>query len=104
MKPGGESQPQLKATRPTPIISTRTITNIGAWNVRTMFEAGKASQVAAEMRRFNVHIMGISKTRWTGSGQKRLATGELLLYSGHEDEDAHHTQGVALMLSKLAQK
>ena len=104
MKPGGETQPQLEATRQTSIISTRTTTNIGAWNVRTMFEAGKTSQVAAEMRRFNIAIMGISETRWTGSGQKRLITGELLLFSGHEDENAHHTQGVAFMLSKPAQK
>ena len=47
---------------------------------------------------------GISESRWTGSGQKRLATGELLLYSGHEEDNAHRTQGVALMLSKAAQR
>ena len=34
----------------------------------------------------------------------RLATGELLLYSGHEDEDAAHTEGIAIMLSKEAQR
>ncbi|VDO54330.1 unnamed protein product [Schistosoma margrebowiei] len=36
------------------------------------------------------------------AGQKRLAKGEMLLYSGHEENNAPHTQGVALMLSKLA--
>ncbi|VDP49135.1 unnamed protein product [Schistosoma margrebowiei] len=36
-------------------------------------------------------------------GQQRLTTGELLLYFGHEEENAPHTQGVALMLSKQAQ-
>ncbi|VDP03834.1 unnamed protein product [Schistosoma margrebowiei] len=36
-------------------------------------------------------------------GQQRLTSGELLLYSGHEEENAPHTQGVALMLSKQAQ-
>ncbi|VDO55091.1 unnamed protein product [Schistosoma margrebowiei] len=36
-------------------------------------------------------------------GQQRLTSGELLLYSGHEAENAPHTQGVALMLSKQAQ-
>ncbi|VDP43501.1 unnamed protein product [Schistosoma curassoni] len=30
-------------------------------------------------------------------------SGELLLYSGNEEESAPHTQGVALMLSKQAQ-
>ncbi|VDP56999.1 unnamed protein product [Schistosoma margrebowiei] len=36
-------------------------------------------------------------------GQQRPASGKLLLYSGHEEENAPHTQGVALMLSKQAQ-
>lgn len=103
MTPDGESQSHLEDVRPTTIVSTRTTTTIGTWNVRTMYETGKSAQVAAEMRRYNLTILGISETRWTGSGQKRLATGELLLYSGHEQDDATHTQGVALMLSKSAQ-
>ncbi|VDP53323.1 unnamed protein product [Schistosoma curassoni] len=37
------------------------------------------------------------------AGQQGLDTGEMLLYSGHEEEDASHTQEVALMLSKVAQ-
>ncbi|VDP46545.1 unnamed protein product [Schistosoma margrebowiei] len=35
--------------------------------------------------------------------QQRLTSGELLLYSGHGEENVPHTQGVALMLSKQAQ-
>ena len=69
-----------------------------------MYETGKTAQVAAEMRKFNLTILGISESRWTGSGQKRLTSGELLLFSGHEQEDAAHTQGVALMLSKSTQR
>jgi hypothetical protein len=103
MTPGGESQSHLEATRPTTIVSTRTTINIGAWNVRTMYETGKTAQVAAEMRNCNLTVLGISESRWTGSGQKRLTSGEMLLYSGHEEENAPHTQGVALMLSKTAQ-
>ena len=102
MTPGSESQ-TLEAVRPTTIISTRTTITIGTWNVRTMFETGKTAQVAAEMRCYNLAILGISESRWTGSGQRRLATGELLLFSGHEEEDAPHTKGVALMLSRAAQ-
>ena len=59
--------------------------------------------MAAEMMRFNITIMEISESRWTGSGQKGPTSGELLLFVGHEREDAAHTQGVALMLSKSAQ-
>ena len=29
--------------------------------------------------------------------------GEMILYSGHEEEDVHHTEDVALMLSHEAQ-
>ena len=38
---------------------------------------------------------------WLRSG--RLITGELLLFSGHEQENAPHTQRVALILSIIAQ-
>ena len=47
--------------------------------------------------------LGISESQWTGSGQRLLITGELLLFSGHEQENASHTQGVALILSRTAQ-
>ncbi|CAH8570145.1 unnamed protein product [Schistosoma guineensis] len=67
-----------------------------------MWEAGKTSQIATEMRRYNLAVLGISETHWTQAGQQRLNTGEMLLYSGHEEENAPHTQGVALMLSKVA--
>ncbi|VDP32251.1 unnamed protein product [Schistosoma margrebowiei] len=55
------------------------------------------------MRRYNLDVLGISETRKTEVGQQRLASGELLLYSGHEEENAPHTQGVAKMLPKQAQ-
>ncbi|VDP42490.1 unnamed protein product [Schistosoma margrebowiei] len=67
-----------------------------------MWDTGRALQIAAEMRRYNLEVLGISETHWTQVGQ-RLASGELLLYSGHEEENTPHTQGVALMLSKRAQ-
>lgn len=104
MTSDSESQRHLEAVRPKTIISTRTTTTIATWNVRTMYETGKTAQVAAEMKKFNLTILGISEARWNGFGQKRLTSGELLLYSGHEQEEAAHTHGVALMLSKSAQR
>ena len=56
------------------------------------------------MRNYNLSILEMSESRWTGSGQRRLIIGELLLFSGHEQEDAPHTQGVAMMLSRTAQR
>ncbi|VDP28474.1 unnamed protein product, partial [Schistosoma curassoni] len=67
-----------------------------------MWDTGRAFQIAAEMRRYNLEVLGISETHWTQVGQQRLTSGELLLYSGHE-ENAPHTQGVALMLFKRPQ-
>ena len=58
------------------IISTRIATNIGTWNVRTMYETGKTAQKAAVMRKFNLTILGIGESRWTASEQKQLTFGE----------------------------
>uniref|UniRef100_A0A8C4XXD4 Endonuclease/exonuclease/phosphatase domain-containing protein n=1 Tax=Gopherus evgoodei TaxID=1825980 RepID=A0A8C4XXD4_9SAUR len=69
-----------------------------------MYESGKTAQVAAEMRSNNLTLLAISEIRWTQAGQRRLLTGELLLYSGHEESDAPHTQGVGFRLSKQAQR
>ncbi|VDO47431.1 unnamed protein product [Schistosoma margrebowiei] len=76
---------------------------IGTWNARTMWDTGRAFQIAAEMKRYNIGVLGISETHWTQVGQQQLASGELLLYSGHDEENSPHTKGVALMLSKQAQ-
>ncbi|VDO50552.1 unnamed protein product [Schistosoma margrebowiei] len=55
------------------------------------------------MRRYNLEVLGISETHWIQVGQQRPALGDLMLYSGHEEENTPHTQGVALMPSKRAQ-
>ena len=83
---------------PMTLLSTRKTLNIGTWNVRT------TAQVTAELRRFNLAVLGLCETLWTQSGQLRLTTGELKLYSGHEEEDAPHSEGVGLLLRKEAQK
>lgn len=70
---------------------------IGAWNVRTMYEASKSAQVLNEMRRYHLDILGISECRWTGSGRQIMSNGSTILYSGHEKT---HTNGVALVIAK----
>ncbi|KAK4471060.1 hypothetical protein MN116_000571 [Schistosoma mekongi] len=103
MTPHDESRNSSEVMRPMPLLlTTRANIFIGTWNVRTMWESGKTNQIAAEMKRYNLTILGISETHWTQAGQKTLASGQTLLYSGHEEENAPHTQGVALMLSKEA--
>ena len=56
------------------------------------------------MERYNLEVLGLCETRWTQAGRKRLNSGQTILYSGHEDENAPHAQGVAIMLSKQAEK
>ena len=77
---------------------TKTKTKIGCWNVRTMYQTGKLTEVTTEMRRYKLHILGVSECRWTGSGKFKANTGETVLYSGRED--GHHHQAVALILKK----
>ncbi|VDP17940.1 unnamed protein product [Schistosoma margrebowiei] len=86
-----------------PLLTTRATIYLGTWNTRTMYETGRVPQIYAEMRRYNLEVLGISETHWAQVRQQRLTSGEFLLYSGHEEENTPHTQGVALMLSKQAQ-
>ncbi|VDO95103.1 unnamed protein product [Schistosoma curassoni] len=68
-----------------------------------MWETGRVFQTAAEMRKYNLGVLGISEAHLTHGGLQRLASRELLLYSGYEEENVSISQGVALMLSKQAQ-
>ncbi|VDP05592.1 unnamed protein product [Schistosoma curassoni] len=85
-----------------PLLTTRATIFIGTWDVQTTWETGRTSQTATEMRRYDLMVLGVSETHWTQAQQKRLDTGEMLLYFGHKEENALHTQGVALTLFKEA--
>ena len=78
--------------------------HVGTWNVTTLYAAGKTAQVASEIRNYNITMLGLSETRWTESGQMKLATREMVLYSGLEEMNAPHTKGVPFMLSQEAQQ
>ncbi|VDO80379.1 unnamed protein product [Schistosoma curassoni] len=86
------------------LLIARATIYLGTWNARAMWETGRVFEIAVEIMRYNMKVLGISETHWTQAEQQRLAPEELLLYSGYEEEDAPHTQGVALMLSKHTQK
>ncbi len=101
MKLGGESRKEATKWR---LLTPKSTINIGTWNIRTMNTSEKANNIASEMRAYNLRILGLAETRWTQSGETKLTTGEMILHSGHPEEGAHHTEGVALMLSKEAQK
>ena len=89
----------VDAARPNRLLTPMTTIKIGTWNVRTMFEVGRAQQIANEMNRYKVSLLGISETSWTESGRLRLASGKTILYSGYDDDHARHIHGVGFMLS-----
>ena len=84
---------------PTTLLTTKT--RIGTWNIRTLYETGKSAQVRQEMHRYNLKLLGLCETRWTGTGRTRLSSGDTIIYSGQE-EGQPHTHGVALLMTPEA--
>ena len=89
---------------PTKHLSPKTAIRIATWNVRTIYETGKAAQVAREMERYKVEILGLSEVRWNMAGRTTLASGETVLHSGPPEENVVHRHGVGFMLTKKASK
>ena len=101
MTTSGESQKETTGMK-LDVMSAKTKTRIGFWNVRTMYETGKLAQVTTEMRRYDLHILGVSESRWIETGRLKSMSGETVLYSGRDDEI--HREGVAIILKKGADR
>src|SRR6202042_2022904 len=70
MKQDGESRKDARSQ--THLLSTRKTSRIGTWNVRTMFESGKSKQVAEEIKKYTLTILGIcEKRKWRWLGHTR---------------------------------
>ena len=67
---------------------------IGAWNVRTLLQAGKLENLKEEMRRNKVDVMGISEVRWQQSGE--LISDEFRMFYSSGDAKGNHGVGVVL--------
>ena len=63
-----------------------------------MYQTGKLAQVVREFQNYGLDILGVCEAHWTGSEQRALASGHTILYSGRLD--GHHTEGVALIMSR----
>uniref|UniRef100_A0A336MDX5 CSON000276 protein n=1 Tax=Culicoides sonorensis TaxID=179676 RepID=A0A336MDX5_CULSO len=83
---------------------SRIRTRFGTWNVRTLFQLGKLRQLAAEAVRLRIDVLGVSETRWTSYGDKKLSSGQYFVYSGHTMVNAPHEYGVGFLLSPLAHR
>ena len=66
-----------------------------------MYSTSKNAQVNKEMRNYKLDILGISESRWTGSGRlcTKSETGESYTIIYSEQQDTHH-RGVALIMDK----
>ena len=93
-----------EAVMPPPLLTPKVTILFGTWNVRTMYEAAKSAQIAAEMTTYNLSILGLCETRWLKSRCIQLLTGQTVLYSGHDSANASHTEGVGFMLTPQAAK
>ena len=68
---------------------------IGTWNVRSMNQ-GKSGVVKQEMARVNIHILRISKLKWTGMGEFN-SDDHYVYYHGRE---SLRRNGVTIIVNK----
>ena len=77
-------------------------TRIGTWNVRTLHQTRKLSQVVNEFDNYMLDLLGLCETRWTGNDKKSLQSGHTFIYSGKEN--GIHEQGIGLLVIKKVSK
>lgn len=51
------------AGKPIHLLTPKKVILVGTWNIRTMFQAGKAAVIANEMAHYNLSVLGFSETR-----------------------------------------
>ena len=78
------------------LLSVKSRTRLASWNVRTLHETGKYTQVAREKERYN------NEVRWNTYGTLILSHRQTLLNSGKENENDPDEAGVGIMLSKTS--
>ena len=86
------------------LFSPKQPTRIACWNVQTMYQSGKSAQIAKEMDRYNIEILGLSEVRWNTSGMTTISTGHTIIYSGNPNKGDPHEKGVGFLLNKTSKK
>ena len=61
-----------------------------------MAEITRARQVAKAMKEYGIEVLGISETRWKGTAQVILQSGDKVVYVGNDEVQQG---GVAMMMS-----
>ena len=59
-----------------------------------MYQSEKSAQIAKEMDRYNIEILGLSEVGWNTSGMTTISTSHTIIYSGNPNKDDLHEKGV----------
>lgn len=70
---------------------------VATWNVRSLKREEKVYNVAMEMGRLGIEILGLSDVKMTGNGRLKIHNNKTLYYSG--SDTSYETYGVAIVLS-----
>ena len=73
--------------------------NIATWNVRTLFQAGKFENLKQESMKFDIDILGIAETRWTGVDS--FTSDEFTMINSGGTK---HERGVGMLVKKKVAK
>lgn len=69
-------------------------------DVYTTTERARLCQLADELVRYKIDILGLSEVRWKGNRKLKLSSEETFLYSRKEEEEATHESKVRFMTGK----
>ena len=84
---GNDRRRQRMTRRPMDkLLSTKYRTRLGTW----------------EMNRYNIEVLGLCEVRWNTFGKVTLSTGQVLLYSGKENEEDPHEAGKEHSIARSA--
>ena len=89
-----------EASAPTTLLTTKANTGIVTWNIRNLYETGKSAQICREMHRYNLMVLGLCETRWTGADRTRLTSGDTIYSRQEIGQPLMHE--VALMMTSEA--
>lgn len=87
----------MDPAEPTILLSPKSTSVLGTWNVRTMYQLIFWTIIANEMKYYKISILGLKEIRT--SGEMKLTDGTTIIYSGHPEDGAPHTEGVAFTLT-----
>ena len=99
MTDASESLTEEAGAPKTRVMSAKTVTRIGYWNVRSLYQSSKLARVIKELEAHKINVLGLSEVRWTDSG-KIVLENETILFSGRQD--GVHWDGRALIMDKFA--